>query len=138
MSNRSRLHKKHFSRCGHRGFGQYCHRCADIADRKHSIAMESKILRDQWVETYDHDPIDLHELPKPIVLRARKILEQLAQGVEYYKFKGKRLLGVDRDLIRIPVGRRYRLLIQDIGNNTFQSLKVLSHEAYNSIAHRGL
>ena len=138
MSHRSRLHKKHFSRCGHRGFGQYCHHCADLSDRKHSIAMESKILRDQWVETYDHDPIDLHKLPKPIVIRARQILEQLAQGDEYYKFKGKRLLGIDRDLIRIPVGRRYRLLIQDIGNNTFQSLKVLSHEAYNSIAHRGL
>ena len=100
--------------------------------------MESKILRDRWLETYDHDPIDLHKLPKPIVLRAREILEQLAQGVEYYKFKGKWLLGIGRDLIRIPIGRRYRLLIQDIGDNSFQSLKVLSHEAYNAIAHRGL
>ena len=138
MSHRPRLHKKYFPSCGHRGFGTYCHRCSDIAHRKQTIAQESHILRSQWLETYDHDPIDLTHLPKPIVLRARKILEKLAQGKEYYKLQGKRLLGIDRDLIRIPVTRRYRLLIQDIGNNSFQSLKVLSHEAYNTIAHRGL
>lgn len=138
MSHRPRLHKKHFQTCGHKGFGKYCHRCSDLSHRKQSIALESQLLRSQWLETYDHDPIDLTHLPKPIVLRARQLLEQLAQGTEYYKLQGKRLLGIDRDLIRIPVTRRYRLLIQDIGNNTFQSLKVLSHEAYNAIARHGL
>jgi hypothetical protein len=138
MSHRPRLHKKYFPICGHKGFGKYCHRCSDLAHRKQAIALESQLLRNQWLETYDHDPIDLKHLPKPIVLRARELLAQLAQGTEYYKLQGKRLLGIDRDLIRIPVTRRYRLLIQDVGNNTFQSLKVLSHEAYNAIARRGL
>jgi hypothetical protein len=138
MSRRPRLHKKYFSSCGHRGFGQYCHCCADLAHRKQAIVQEEQILRSQWLETYDHDPIDLKHLPKPIVLRAREILEKLAQGTEYYKLQGKRLLGIDRDLIRIPVTRGYRLLLQDCGNNSFQSLQVLSHEAYNAIARRGL
>jgi hypothetical protein len=138
MSHRPRLHKKHFPTCGHKGFGKYCHRCSDRAQSKQAIARESQLLHSQWLETYDHDPIDLTHLPKPIVLRARQLLEQLAQGTEYYKLQGKRLLGIDRNLIRIPVTRRYRLLIQDIGNNTFQSLKVLSHEAYNAIARHGL
>ena len=138
MSHRSRLHKKYFSSCGHRGFGKHCHRCADIADRKQTIAAESKLLRDQWLQTYEQDSVNLRKLPKPIVVKARQILEQLAQGTEYYKLKGKRLLGVNPDLIRIPVTREYRLLIKDIGNNTFQALKVLSHEAYNAIARHGL
>jgi hypothetical protein len=138
MSHRPRLHKKYFSSCGHRGFGQYCHRCTDIAYRKQTIVAESKILHDQWLQTYEQDSVDLRKLPKHIVIKARQILEQLAQGTEYYKLKGKRLLGIDRDLIRIPVTRRYRLLIKDIGDNMFEALKVLSHEAYNAIAHRGL
>lgn len=138
MSHRSRLYRKHFSSCGHRGFGQYCHRCADIKFRKQTIAAEPRFLRAQWLSTYEQDAVDLRNLPRSIVIKARQILEQLAQGTEYYKFQGKRLLGIDRDLIRIPVTRRYRLLIKAIGNNTFKALKVLSHEAYNTIAHRGL
>jgi hypothetical protein len=134
MSRRPRRQKKRFPTCAHRGFGQYCHHCADLALRKQSIATATKLQRDEWTETYDHDPIDLQGLPKPIVLKARKILEQLTQGTEYYKLQGKRLLGIDRDLIRIPVTRRYRLLIQDLGEKTPHFLKVLSHEAYNAIA----
>ena len=138
MSSRPRLQKKRFSSCGHRGFGQYCHHCADRNLQKQAIVQEESILRSQWLETYDHDPIDLRHLPKPIVLRAREILAKLAQGTEYYKLQGKRLLGIDRDLIRIPVTRRYRLLLQDCGNSTFKSVKLLSHEAYNAISRRGL
>ena len=138
MSQRLRLHKKYFSSCGHRGFGQYCHRCSDIAHRKQTIAQESHILRNQWLETYDHDPIDLRHLPKPIVLKAREILAKLAQGTEYYKLQGKRLIWTDRNLISIRVSRSYRMLIKDCGNNIFQNLKVLSHEAYNTIARHGL
>lgn len=136
--SRPRLQKKHFPTCGHKGFGKYCHRCADLNRRKQSIVQEEQILRGTWLETYDHDPIDLTHLPKPIVLKSRAILEKLAQGTEYYKLQGKRLLGLDRDLISIRVSRSYRMLLQDCGNNIFQSLKVLSHESYNSIVRRGL
>jgi DNA mismatch repair ATPase MutS len=138
MSHRSRRYRKLFPSCGHKGFGKYCHRCSDLSHRKQAIALESKLQHSQWIESYSHDSIDLTHLPKPIVLRARQLLEHLAQGTEYYKLQGKRLLGTDRNLIRIPVTRRYRLLVQDVGNNTFQSRKVLSHEAYNAIARRGL
>lgn len=134
MSHRPRRQKKRFPTCAHRGFGQYCHRCADLALRKQSIDTAARLQRDEWIETYDHDPIDLQHLPKPIVLKARKILEQLAQGTDYYKLQGKRLLGIDRNLIRIPVTRSYRLLVQDLGDKTPHFLKVLSHEAYNAIA----
>ena len=138
MSSRPRLQKKRFSSCGHRGFGQYCHYCADRSMGKQAIVKEAKIDREVWLETYQNDSIDLRHLPKSIVLKARAILAKLAEGIEYYKLHGKRLLGIDRNLIRIPVTRRYRLLLKDCGNNSFQPFTVLSHEAYNAITRRGL
>lgn len=111
MSYRPRLHKK------------------PVEKQKH--------LRDEWYETYSYDPIDLRHLPKPIVLKVRAILKKLAQGTEYYKLQGKRLIGIDRDLISLRVSRGYRMLLQDCGNNTFQPVRVLTHEAYNSIGKRG-
>jgi hypothetical protein len=138
MSCRPRLQKKYFSACGHRGFGKYCHRCAEAAHQSQLTVTESKLLRDRWTESYLHDPVDLTGLPKPIVLKARETLGKLAQGTDYYALQGKRLIGIDRDLIRIPITRRYRLLIQDLGNNQFHLLKVLSHEAYNAIANNRL
>ena len=34
--SKSRKQKKRFDGCGHVGFGQYCHRCKQEQDKKHS------------------------------------------------------------------------------------------------------
>ena len=131
MSRRSRKHKKRFA-CGHRGFGQYCHCCADRRRLREAKQQQRSCQRQQWKATFAHDPIDLRRLPKAIVLKARQILAALSQGEGFWKFAGKRL-SFDRSLIRIPVTYRYRLLCRLRGND-MTPLQVLSHEAYNRVA----
>lgn len=131
MSRRRRLHKKRFP-CGHRGFGRYCHRCADRQARQQAKQAERKANRQQWRATFAQDAIDLTELPKRIVLKAREILTALKQGTGYWQMAGKRL-NAARDLIRIPVTRRYRLICRQEGQQ-ITPLEVMSHEDYNPLS----
>lgn len=140
MSRRSRKHRKHFS-CGHRGFGKYCHRCADQAQWRnshrailHQQQAQKQRRREAWQLTFESDVVDLRKLPKPVVLKARAILSQLSQGTPYWQLAGKRLHSA-RQIIRIPVTRRYRLLCQDDGERLV-ALKVVSHERYNLLINR--
>jgi hypothetical protein len=84
----------------------------------------------EWEASFETDPIELHHLPTPkLVLRAREILEALAHGAPWHQFNGKRL-SHDRNIISVPLGRRYRILFRtDAGSP--QPVEVLSHEAYN-------
>jgi hypothetical protein len=84
----------------------------------------------EWEASFETDPIELHHLPTPkLVLRAREILEALAHGAPWHQFNGKRL-NHDRNIISVPLGRRYRILFRtDEGSP--QPVEVLSHEAYN-------
>ena len=142
MSRRSRRHRKRFD-CGHRGFGQYCHCCAkpERARRcqqqaKQAMAQQQRARRLAWQATFIADPIDLRKLPQPIVLKARKILAALGAGTGYWRLSGKRL-NATREIVSIPVTRRYRLLCVFDGRS-LAPLQVLSHEDYNSLvqAHR--
>jgi hypothetical protein len=63
------------------------------------------------------------------------ILDQIAAGVPYTRFRGKRFR-YDRTVISVPLGRRYRLLFQDEGG-ALHPLCCLSHEAYNHWKPRG-
>ena len=65
------------------------------------------------------------------MLRAREVLAALDQGVDYWRLAGKRL-HPRRDMIRIPVTYRYRLLCWDNGQ-FLVSLKLVSHEDYNTL-----
>ncbi|NET34857.1 MAG: hypothetical protein F6K19_23005 [Cyanothece sp. SIO1E1] len=130
MSRRSRKHRKRFA-CGHRGFGQQCHRCAKVKAQKRAKLSERRAQRQQWQATFAQDPIDLGKLPCRIVLKAREVLAALAQGRGYWQLAGKRL-NPTRDIIRIPVTYRYRLLCRDNGRSLVP-LKVVSHEDYNSL-----
>ncbi|MDX2214578.1 MAG: hypothetical protein SFY66_14910 [Oculatellaceae cyanobacterium bins.114] len=59
-------------------------------------------------------------------------MADLQNGVSLYQLRGRRM-SFDRNLIRIPVTYRYRLLCyQQMTQIT--PLKVMSHETYNSIA----
>ena len=86
-----------------------------------------------WQATFQADPIPLKHLPKPIVLRTRKILKALAQGTPPSTLKGKRFK-FDRTLLRIPISYRYRLICR-WQDGSITPLIVLSHEDYNAIAH---
>jgi hypothetical protein len=64
-----------------------------------------------------------------VVLKARQILDGLANHQDYRDFHGKRLRH-DRFVISIPVTRNYRLLCRDQGSFLIPE-SVVSHEDYN-------
>ena len=150
MVRRSHKRRKRFS-CGHLGFGQFCHRClrglvpspGSQLSKKEKIYPKAKgrrvwkpaaspAAKCQWQASFTHDPIDLSHLPKPIVLKARRILASLSQGTAPSQLQGKRF-NFDRTLLRIPITYRYRLLCRwEI--DRIVPLQVLTHEAYNAIA----
>ncbi|NMF86654.1 hypothetical protein [Nodosilinea sp. P-1105] len=87
--------------------------------------------REQWQALFAEDAIELSHLPKAIVKKARAVLSALQQGTHYWQLSGKRL-EMMRDVIRIPVTRRYRLLCRDDGDQVVP-IKVISHEDYNPL-----
>ncbi|MCW6034906.1 hypothetical protein K4A83_01270 [Spirulina subsalsa FACHB-351] len=116
--------KKQFP-CGHKGYGQTCHRCAQKEEDRERKKREKK----SWEATFAHDAIDLSELPKNVVIKARHIITSLQQQQDYRQFRGKRLRH-DRFVISIPVTRNYRLICRDHGNLVIPEA-VISHEDYN-------
>jgi hypothetical protein len=116
--------KKQFP-CGHIGYGQVCHRCVQQASERE----EKRQQKQQWESTFAQDPIDLRSLPKNVVLKARQILQGLANRQDYRDFHGKRLRH-DRTIISIPVTRNYRLICRDHGQ-LLAPEAVISHEDYN-------
>lgn len=157
MGHRSRRWRKRFA-CGHRGFGRYCHRCAERRrprpkqGKQHDLQVLDRPSRDRptedqheeaywqerwqerqdWLDLFHADAVDLRHLPKPIVRKARRILAELEQGKAVGQLLGKRM-PFDRNLVRIPVGYRYRLLCR-WEESGLRPLKVMSHEAYNRVA----
>jgi hypothetical protein len=135
MSRRSRKYRKRFQ-CGHQGFGLFCHCCAE-RKRMRALAQVQQKKRKSLVAAQQHrvcsetkkDAMGLYKLPHAIARKARSILEKITDGTVYWKLGGKRLSG-ERQLIRIPIGRRYRLLCREEANQ-ITPLKVLSHEDYN-------
>jgi hypothetical protein len=133
--------KKLFA-CGHKGYGQTCHRCANVtvaapqeqAGRNSVLpqdkALEEKRLQKQeWESTFATDPIDLTDLPAHVVLKARTIIAGLESQKNYRDFGGKRLRH-NRWVISIPVTRNYRMICHDHGSLLVPQA-VLSHEDYN-------
>ncbi|MGC1248752.1 MAG: hypothetical protein WA865_21270 [Spirulinaceae cyanobacterium] len=116
--------KKKFP-CGHLGYGQICHRCAQ---KKANLSQKQR-EKQRWEETFTHDPIDLRTLPRNVVIKARKIITALKTHKDYRDFRGKRLRH-DRFIISIPVTRSYRLICRDCGN-VLTPEAVVSHEEYN-------
>lgn len=116
--------KKKFD-CGHKGYGQVCHRCA----QKEAVWQKKRQEKDAWEATFSADPIDLSTLPRNVVIKARQIIRNIQTQQSYTQFRGKRLRH-DRCVISIPVTRNYRLLCRDHGNFLAPEA-VISHEDYN-------
>lgn len=59
-------------------------------------------------------------------------MADLCEGRPYLDFKGKRMITMgQREIISIPVGRRYRLICCE-KSGTLKFVEVISHEEYNS------
>lgn len=118
--------KKKFS-CGHKGYGQVCHRCAQVQNDWERKKQE----KSEWEETFMQDPINLRELPRNVVMKARSIIDGLQSQRNYRDFHGKRLRH-NRFVISIPVTRNYRLICHDRGSFLTPEA-VVSHEDYNVV-----
>lgn len=130
MSRRSRKHRKRFA-CGHRGFGRYCHRCADAERlRQQKQAARTAAKRQRRLEQF-HNGISLRGLPKAIAAKTREVMTAIDQGAQYWQLAGKRLTHW-RQMVKIPVTHRYRLLCQDDGHG-IKPVKLLTHEDYNKV-----
>lgn len=116
--------KKKFP-CGHRGYGQICHKCA----QQQAAISQKKQEKNAWEATFEGDPINLRDLPKNVVIKARAIIQGLQNEKNYREFHGKRLRH-NRFIISIPVTRHYRLICRDSGH-FLQPEAVISHEDYN-------
>lgn len=125
--------------CGHNGKGRFCHHCATqkaTEDAAKAVAGDAKGETDPsndkeaWRETFEQDPIPLAHLPnKGLVRKARLILEEIGKGAPWHQFNGKRLQH-DRNVVSIPLGRRYRILFRT-DDGAPQPVEVMSHESYN-------
>ena len=118
--------------CGHKGFGQSCHVCHQEELNRQRLFDEIAAQKEEkqaWLATFAADPIDLTKLPKPIVLKARKIITGLATGESYLEFGGKRL-NHNRTVISIPVTHHYRMICKEEDDHIVPK-EILSHEDYN-------
>jgi hypothetical protein len=129
MSHRSRRWRKWFS-CGHRGFGKYCHCCAqrEVQQQvKAAVRREEKQRRKQEKMLGDWD---LSKFPKAVFGKVQAVLGKLIQGVHPAVLGGKQL-GFDRNIMRIPIGYRHRLLCRR-EEDGIKPIELLSHEDYNT------
>ena len=116
--------KKSFS-CGHKGYGQICHLCA----QQQVVRDQKRQQKQEWEATFEQDPIDLRDLPCHVVVKARMVIDALQNQRHYTEFGGKRLRH-DRFVISIPITRNYRMICLDCGTALIPQ-QVLSHEDYN-------
>ncbi|PIR83885.1 hypothetical protein COU18_01880 [Candidatus Kaiserbacteria bacterium CG10_big_fil_rev_8_21_14_0_10_51_14] len=119
--------KKTF-RCGHRGKGQVCHRCQQEARQRQANAQTMA----KWNEKVFSAPVRVDHLPKEIAEKTLQIIAELKDGKPYLDFKGKRMVVMgQRDVISIPIGKRYRLICRDL-DGVFEYVEVITHETYNN------
>lgn len=101
------------------------------AEQEAADAAVKKRDRQRWKETFERDSIDLRGLPRGTVKKSRKILKQLEKGTAYHQLRGTRL-SVNRQIIRIPVGQKYRLVCDDIDGRIVPR-EVIPHKCYDKI-----
>ena len=75
--------------------------------------------------------IETHCTPAQVLRKARKLVEQLEAGAPYWKLHGKRMAW-NRALISIPIGRKWRLMAEDMGGQIVPK-QVISHAKYNDL-----
>lgn len=109
--------------CGHRGQGQFCHRCAQETAK-------APVLKTKDRPPTEFGEVSLAHLHPDAARAAVRVLEKIKAGRPYHELGGKRLEGC-RGTISIPVGRRYRILCRDGADGLLEVTEVISHETYN-------
>lgn len=130
----NRRHRKQFP-CGHRGLGQCCQACDQArrqTSRQQQQQQQQRLQQRAWRDSFHQDPINLKGFPKHVVKKARQVMGRLAQGTHYSRLGGVRWHH-NPSIVRIPLGRDYRLLCRYQGK-TITPDRVLSHEDYNNRA----
>ncbi len=114
--------------CGHAGKGKYCHRCAAAEAERQKVAQ----IKGDWQSRLRASPIPLDHLPKGVAENVLRVIEDLKSGKPYEDLKGKRLITMgQRDVISIPIQRRYRLICRD-REGKIEPIEAITHEVYNS------
>ncbi|MFP3637566.1 hypothetical protein [Paraburkholderia sp. SIMBA_054] len=116
--------------CGHKGQGQYCHRCANEQATRANADRQRREVR---AATSRVTAIDLSPVAhlNSVSLRATGLLERLAAGEHPLAMKGKILSCTNGKVFSIPVGTEYRLLVE---SKSLRPLRIVSHQAYNTLA----
>ncbi len=114
--------------CGHRGRGQYCHRC----HQDQSAIQAREATRDGRQVLADLLGVAIGQFPERILRRAAAMHRQvLADGLPALRALGaKKILSAD-GILSIPIGRRYRLLFA-VENDQPRYLELLTHAEYDA------
>lgn len=127
------VHHKHFP-CGHRGLGRYCHRCKAHEQHQAKLvaARRAKAEDSRYISADGRFTVLLDAIPHPtLISKARDILTRIIDhGEAYTTFGGKRM-HTSRDIISVPIGYRFRLILQERSNGEKIPIDILSHEDYN-------
>lgn len=117
--------------CGHKGKGQYCHLC-EQKNRKMAQRVAARVERREKEQSIRESlGIDIKGLPLKVAENAKCIMDRIASGEPYMRFRGKRL-DEDRTIISIPVTGFYRMVCKDVGGCLVPT-HLLSHEDYNRV-----
>lgn len=128
--------RKRFA-CGHSGFGGFCHRCAQGSTQGH-VRTNGRQRKPQTTQKVtDHLEclgIDLRILPHVSLRKKARnaLLGIVRDGKPYPIFGGKRMLH-NRHIISVPIGRNWRLLLEEQEDKRKTVLSILSHESYNRV-----
>jgi hypothetical protein len=95
------------------------------------LCLKASLFIDQR-EYFNQRHILVNRTPPAVLQRARQVIERLEQGVPYWRLRGKRLR-CNRELISIPVGRKWRILAIDCSGRIVPA-EVLSHARYNDLS----
>lgn len=114
--------------CGHRGRGQYCHRCRQEQD----TTQAREAVREDRRDLADLLGVAISEFPERILRRAAAMVRQvLADGLPALRALGaKKILSAD-GVLSVPIGHRYRLLFA-VEQDRARYLALLSHSDYNA------
>jgi len=101
--------------------------------RRQAKAVQRKASREERSQQKRFNGFDLSMLPKAMIKKAKSILGKLTQGVHPGALGGKQFQ-FDRNLMRIPIGYRHRLLCRR-KDDGIEPVELMTHEDYNSISH---
>ena len=88
------------------------------------------MTRDELQAFFERREIEARRIPLDVLERARKVVERVEDGESYMTFHGKRLRA-NRRRVSIPLGRKWRILADDLGDR-LRVRAVMSHQTYNA------